>query len=152
MKIVETEGVWVLSAARRISISQVKDVAAELWWQIDAEIERAGMVATGPWIFTAHDLPKNGKTLFDWRICRQVLAPLVYEGRFELIHLESIVVASGMHRGTIRTLFTQGYAPLLTAITELRHAFSGESREIYHRYDGPNASYHEVEIQFGLAY
>ena len=152
MRIVETEDMWVLRAARRISISQVKDTAARLGPQIDAEIARAGMLASGPWIFTAHGLPQDGKTLFDWRMCRPVAAPLDYEGPFELIYLESIIAASGMHRGPIRTLFTQGYAPLLASITGSRHAFSGESREIYHRFDGPHSTYHEVEIQFGLAY
>jgi hypothetical protein len=32
-----------------------------------------------------------------------------------------------------------------------RHNFSGESREIYHRWAGHGARYHEIEIQFGLA-
>ena len=152
MNVTETNDMWVLSARRRLSIGQVKAAGAELSPLIDAEIAKAGMTACEPWIFVAHNLPRDGKTLFDWRICRPVVAPLPYEGTFELLHLEPIMVASATHRGPIRTLFTQGYAPLVAAITNSRHTFSGESREVYRRFNGPGAGYQEIEIQFGLSY
>tara|TARA_R110002020_G_scaffold238194_1_gene450635 strand:+ start:1235 stop:1693 length:459 start_codon:yes stop_codon:yes gene_type:complete len=152
MKIVETEDLWVLSQSRRLTIPQVKAAAAEICPQIDAEISRLGMNAHEPWVFVSVNLPKDGKTLFDWRCCRPISKPASYGGSFELLHLEPIMVAARMHQGPIRTLFTQGYAPLVKAIEESRHEFSGESRELYHRYDGPKAGYQKIEIQFGLAY
>ncbi|WP_354042066.1 hypothetical protein [Devosia sp. UYZn731] len=152
MKIIETEDLWVLVRSRRLTIPQVKAAAAEMCPQIDFEIERSGMIGTGPWIFLSHNLPKDGKTLFDWRCCRPVSRPTDYEGRCELLHLEPIMVATYMHQGPIRTLFTQGYAHLVREIEASRHEFSGESRELYHHYDGPKAGYHKIEIQFGLAY
>jgi len=152
MQIVETEDLWVLSQSRRLTIPQVKAAAAEICPQIDAEISRLGMSAGEPWIFVSHNLPRNAKTPFDWRCCRPVCRPDFYDGPFELLHLEPIMVAAQMHLGPIRTLFTQGYAPLVKAIEESRHAFSGESRELYHHYDGPQAGYQKIEIQFGLAY
>ncbi len=152
MRIVETDDMWVLSCARRLAIPQVKGAAAELCPAIDAEIERAGMTAKEPWVFIAENLPKNGKTLFEWRCCRPIAEPLDYDGPFELLHLEPIMVASAIHLGPVRTLFSQGYAPLVRAIEESRHAFSGESRELYHQYDGPKAGYQKIEIQFGLSY
>lgn len=152
MKLLETDDMWVLSCARWLTIPEVKAASAQLCPVIDADIERAGMVAQEPWIFVAENLPKNGKTPFNWRCCRPVVAPAEYKGEFDLLHLEPIMVASATHQGPIRTLFTQGYAPLVRAIEESRYAFSGESRELYHRYDGPQANYQKIEIQFGLAY
>lgn len=152
MHIVETEDLWVLSQSRRLTIAQVRAAAAEICPQIDAEIKRSGLIAREPWIFVAHNLPRNGTTTFDWRCCRPVSRPAAYDGPFALLHLEPIMVATRTHQGPIRTLFTQGYAPLVEAIEESRHAFSGESRELYHHYDGPKAGYQKIEIQFGLAY
>lgn len=152
MKIVETEDLWVLSQSRRLTIPQVKAAAAEICPQIDADIKRLGLTPGDPWVFVSYNLPKDGKTPFNWRCCRPILKPASYDGPFELMHLEPIMAAVQVHQGPIRTLFTQGYAPLIKAIEQSRHAFSGESRELYHSYDGPKAGYQKIEIQFGLAY
>ncbi|KSV71541.1 hypothetical protein N185_04830 [Sinorhizobium sp. GW3] len=141
----------MLSIARRLTIPEVKTESAVLAPVIEAEMKRAGLTPAGPWIFVAKDLPKNAKTLFDWRICRPVTGGKPYRGELELIELESIMVASTLHQGPMRSLFTQGYAPLVAAVEISRHNFSGESREIYHRWSGQGARYHEIEIQFGLA-
>ncbi|GLR49453.1 hypothetical protein KYK30_03240 [Shinella yambaruensis] len=64
------------------------------------------------------------------------------EARVELRHLEPTIVASRVHQGSLRTLFTQGYAPLVAEIKLSRHVFSGESREVYHGWNGPGAACH----------
>ena len=151
MNIVETQDMWVLSAARRICIRDVAAVSAELYPDMMAEVEELSLTVTGPWIFIANELPRDGKTLFDWRICLPIERPLTYSGQCELMHLEPIIVASALHRGSLRTLFSKGYGPLVSEIERSRHVFSGESREIYHDWRGPGSSYHLIEIQFGLA-
>jgi hypothetical protein len=151
MLIKETDAMRVLSIGRRLTIPDVKTESAMLAPLIEAEMGRAGMMPAGPWIFIANDLPKNAKTPFDWRICRPVTGGKDYRGALDLIELEPIMVASTLHQGPMRSLFTQGYAPLVAKIEMSRHNFSGESREIYHRWAGQGARYHEIEIQFGLA-
>ncbi|MGF6173931.1 hypothetical protein [Ensifer sp. 4252] len=151
MNIRETDAMRVMSIARRITIPDVRHAAAELAPLIEAEIGRAGLTPAGPWIFIAQNLPKNATTAFDWRICRPVEGGKDYHGALDMITLEPIMVASALHQGPMRSLFTQGYAPLVEKIEMSRHNFSGESREIYHRWAGPGARYHEIEIQFGLA-
>lgn len=151
MNIVETPDMWVLSAARRISLRDVAPVSAELAPVMMAEVEDLGLTVAGPWIFIGHNLPRNGKTPFDWRICLPIQLPVAYAGRFELMHLEPIMVASALHRGSLRTLFSKGYGPLVAEIERSRHVFSGESREVYHDWRGAGAPYHLIEIQFGLA-
>lgn len=151
MNIKETDAIRVVSIARKITIADVRHAAAELAPLIEAEIERTGLRPAGSWIFIAQNLPRNAGTLFDWRICRPVEGGRDYRGPLDLIELEPIMVASALHQGPMRSLFTQGYAPLVEKIEMSRHNFSGESREIYHRWAGPGARYHEIEIQFGLA-
>ncbi|MNY65029.1 hypothetical protein D3C86_2022320 [compost metagenome] len=77
--------------------------------------------------------------------------PADYHGKVELIHLEPIMVASRVYQGSLRTLFTQGYAPLIAELDRSRYIYSGESREIYHGWNGAGSFYHRIEIQFGLA-
>lgn len=151
MNIVETLDMWVLSAARRICIRDVAAVSAELSPVMMAEVEELGLVVAGPWVFIANNLPRDGKTPFDWRICLPIERPPAYSGRFELAHLEPIIAASALHRGSLRTLFSKGYGPLISDIERSRHVFSGESREVYHDWRGPGSPYHLIEIQFGLA-
>lgn len=151
MQIKETPDMWVLRLCRRLRIPEVKQAAAECAPLIERQIEEAGLNADGPWLFVSHHLPKNGKTPFDWEICRPVTRPVAYTGSIELCHFEPIMVAARVHQGPLRTLFTQGYAPLVAEIEMSRHHFSGESREVYHDWRGPGAPYHRVEIQFGLS-
>lgn len=151
MNIVETPDMWVLSAARRLSIRDVATVSSELSPLMMAEAEDLGLTTSGPWVFIAYNLPRDGSTLFDWRICLPIQPPAAYAGRFELLRLEPIIAASALHRGSLRTLFSKGYGPLVREIEQSRHIFSGESREVYHDWRGPGAPYHLIEIQFGLA-
>lgn len=152
MDIKETETMLVVSLARRLTIPEVRSAALEITAAIDEEIERYGLEVAGPWVFVSQHLPKDSKTAFDIRFCRPVVDADGYEGPFMLARLEPIMVASAMHQGTMRTLFTQGYAPLVRDIEFSRHAFSGESREVYHQWAGQYGRYHRIEIQFGLAY
>jgi len=152
MDIKETEAMLVVSVARRLTIPEVRLAALEITAAIDAEIERRGLAIAGPWLFVSQHLPKDSRTVFDIRFCRPIVDAGGYEGSFTLERLEPIMVASAMHQGTMRTLFTQGYAPLVQDIEVSRHAFSGESREIYHQWAGQGGRYHRIEIQFGLAY
>lgn len=151
MKIHPTEDMHVLSIARRLTIPDVASAAAELSAVIEAERERAGLAAAGPWTFIAHALPRDSKTAFDWRICLPVAGAAAYDGRLDVLHLEPVMVASATHLGPVRTLFTQGYAPLLRAISETRHHLSGQSREIYPDWRGGKARYNRIEIQFELS-
>ncbi|CAN7472830.1 hypothetical protein ASC89_17285 [Devosia sp. Root413D1] len=152
MDIKETEAMVVLSTSRRLTIAAIKQVSPEITGQLDAEIARSGLEIAGPWVFVARNLPRDSKTEFELRFCRPVRRADGYDGPFAVAHLEPIMVASAMHQGSMRTLFTEGYAPLVAAIEASRHVFSGESREIYHQWAGQGGRYHRIEIQFGLDY
>ncbi|UYQ70457.1 hypothetical protein OF122_10195 [Pelagibacterium flavum] len=151
MEIKETQDLWVLRERSRLRIPDVKNSAAKYAVTIDEQIMEAGLEIDGPYLFISHNLPKDSKTFFDWEICRPVKKTERYEGKLELAHLEPIMVASKVHQGSLRTLFTKGYASLIAELDMSRYIYSGESREIYHGWSGPGASYHNIEIQFGLA-
>lgn len=153
MMISETDAFKAVTATRRLAIRDVKDAAAELSPKIEIEIGNGGLTMAGPWIFIAQNLPHDGKTQFDWMICCPVTVPTGYRhrGAFELRDFEPVMVATRIYQGTMRGLFTRGYAPLVEEIGASRHVFAGESREIYHAWNGQKAGYHRIEIQFVLA-
>ncbi len=151
MNIKETPDLWVLREKRRLRIPDIRQVAAECAVRLQKQITEAELEADGAWLFISHNLPKDGKTFFDWEICCPVRKPAEYDGPAELIHLEPIMVASRLYQGSLRTLFTQGYAPLIAELDMSRYIYSGDSREIYHGWNGAGSSYHQIEIQFGLA-
>lgn len=152
MQIVETADMWVLRIRDRIRIPDIKASASHYAPIIEREMTDSGLAAEGPWFFVAHHLPRNSKDHFDWEICRPLKEkPSGYSGSVELCHFEPIIAASTIHQGSLRTLFTKGYATLVQEIENSRHVFSGESREIYHGWNGPGAAYQRIEIQFGLA-
>jgi hypothetical protein len=151
MEIKEAPGMQVLSAARRLTIPQVRAEAAEVTARIAAEAERLGLSANGPWMFIARDLPRDGRTLFEVRFCLPVEGTAMVAGEFELATLKAAMVASAVYQGPLRSLFTKGYAPLVAAVEASRHAFSGESREVYHQWGRDGSGYQKIEIQFGLS-
>jgi hypothetical protein len=152
MQIKETAAMRVLSSHKRLSIAEIRQVAAEVTPAIAAEAARLGLLVDGPWTFVAHGLPKDGHTLFDLRFCLPVRGDAAgTDSAFELIDLEPIMVAASTYQGPLRSLFTKGYRPLVTEIENSRHIFSGESREIYHDWGHDGAGYQKIEIQFGLA-
>lgn len=108
MEIKETPDLWVLREKKRLRIPDVKQYAAVCAVKIDAEIMEAGLEIDGPWLFISRNLPKDSKTFFDWEICRPVKKTDRYEGKLELVHLEPIMVATKVHQGSLRTLFTKG--------------------------------------------
>lgn len=151
MNIHATEDICVLSIARRLRIPEVAPTAAALAPLLEEECGRSGLEPTGPWTFISQNLPKDGKTAFDWRICLPVSGAESYDGAFELLHLAPVMVASAVHLGPVRSLFTKGYAPLLREIAGSRYHLSGQSREVYHDWRGPRAGYARIEIQFELS-
>ncbi len=96
-------------------------------------------------------MPKDGKTLFDWRICLPIERPESYVGGFDLLHLEPIIVRVRHPPGSLRTLFSRATHRLLRQSSTRDMSFSGESREVYHDWRGAGSPYHVIEIQFGLA-
>lgn len=134
----------------RLSISDIAAEAAARSSSIEEKIAASGLEPSGPWIFVSHNLPQDAETLFDWEIWRPVAGLPNEATAMEVEHIPSARVASRLFRGILAEIFTCGYLPLLTEIAGEGLALSGESREIYHQWSGPEEQA-EVEIQFVLA-
>ncbi|MCB8819937.1 hypothetical protein [Microvirga rosea] len=140
----------VLSAERTITIPMIAHASAQLCPALLREAEQHGFLIDGPWIFVSHDLPTDQHTEFRVEFCLPVSAGIPYQGNYALKSLAPILCASGRYNGPLQDLFSDGYGPLLRSITSAGHVLSGESREIYHRWQGPDLRDNQIEIQFGL--
>lgn len=150
MDIKKTDPVTVLSAERTLTIPDIASVSAELCPAMEKDAERCGLVVSGPWTFVSRGLPQDAHTAFRIEFCLPVSTRGAYDGEYTLRTLEPIRCASRPHNGPLGTLFSDGYGPLLQAAQAAGHVFSGESREIYHHWNGPDAADNVIEIQFGL--
>lgn len=150
MEIKKTEFITVLSAKRRITIAEIAAVSAELCPALMEDAEQHGLKVNGPWIFVSHSLPRDEHTAFKAEFCLPVDAAPSYQGVYVLKTLEPILCASRHYEGPLRSLFTDGYGPLLRTIDAAGHVLSDESREVYHHWRGPDAADNQIEIQFGL--
>ena len=150
MEIKKTDFITVLSAERKITISAIAAVSTEVCSALMRDAEQHGLMVSGPWIFVFHDLPRDRDVVFRMEFCLPVSAGNAYQGRYALRALEPILCASRHHQGPLQNLFSEGYEPLLQGVNTAGYALSGESREIYHRWQGPDAADNHIEVQFGL--
>lgn len=137
----------VLEERRTLALSEVGNIAASVCSTLSARAAALGLTVTGPTIFVAHGLPKDPDTLFPLSFCLPV-TPEAAEGT---THLSSINAACAVYEGPLSGLFSHGYQPLLADMAEAGLTPTGESREVYHRWTGPNHDDNRIEIQFAVA-
>ena len=143
MDIRTIEATPVLCRRGRLTLAQIGAEAARAYPDLYAEARTRGLPVHGPAILAAHDVPQDPNSAFDVEFCLPVAAP---EGE----HLPHLRCASLMYEGPLAELFTRGYQPLLQAIAEAGLRASGESREVYHVWHGPESPANRIEIQIGI--
>lgn len=143
MEIKDVAPLSVVRQHRRLTLPEVGPAAAAAAAAVTAAAEAAGLSAAGPWIFAAHGLPRDKVTSFDLDYCLPVTGGT---DRLPALHC-----AAQVYEGPLSGLFSDGYAPLLAAIAAAGLRPTGESREVYHRWEGPDSAANRVEIQIAVA-
>lgn len=142
----------VLYAEQELSIPEVGAYGEKYGAEIMEEVEKYGFRVVGPWIFISYNLPKNGKDRYRIEFCLPIANGEAYAGgKFAIKTLSRFSCAFVEYKGRLRHLFTKGYQPLVREIVAAKLDFTGESREIYHVWTGPNSLENRIEIQFGIA-
>jgi hypothetical protein len=90
-------------------------------------------------------MPRDTHTEFDLDFCLPVASD-------EPPALPALCCARLMYEGPLAELFTGGYQPLLQAMAAAGLRASGESREIYHAWHGPESADNQIEIQIGIVH
>lgn len=134
----------VLSCRRRLRLPEIGLHAPRVYADLHARARSRGFAADGPPVFVARDMPTDAQTLFDMDFCLPVKGG-------DLPLLPPLRCARAIHEGPLAGLFVRGYQPLLQAIALAGLRMSGESREVYHAWHGPESPDNRIEIQIGLA-
>lgn len=146
------EPMTVLCAAQELTIPEVGIYGEKFGAEIMAEVEKYGLRVVGPWVFISFNLPKNGKDRYTAEFCLPIENGEAYAGsRFCIKSLSSFSCACAEYNGKLRQIFTKGYQSLVREIVAAKMNFTGESREVYHTWIGPNSPENRIEIQFGVA-
>jgi effector-binding domain-containing protein len=145
------EPMTVLYAAQELTIPEVSIYGEKYGAEIMDEVENYGLRIVGPWVFISYNLPKNGKERYTTEFCLAIGNGEIYiGGRFSIKSLGTFSCAFTDYSGKLRHLFTKGYQPLIREIVTAKLDFTGESREVYHKWVGPNSPENRIEIQFGV--
>lgn len=154
-----TPTIHVLRRSQRLRLPEIAAAAGPLCAELYAQAQVSGLAIDGPPIFIATGLPDDAQTPFDWAACLPVAGaqrvsvgqPDMPSGPQELAVLPPLSCARTVYVGPLVGLFTRGYQPLLQAIAEAGLRTSGESREVYHVWHGPDSPDNRIEIQIGIA-
>lgn len=145
MDIHTTEAIAVLRRKGRMTIPQIGEQAALAYEALYAEAMARQLVVNGPPLFVAQSMPRDAHTEFDLDFCLPVASD-------EPPALPALCCARLMYEGPLAELFTGGYQPLLQAMAAAGLRASGESREIYHAWHGPESADNQIEIQIGIVH
>ncbi|GAB6261213.1 hypothetical protein [Photobacterium sp. R1] len=152
MQIKETHTGQVLSVRRRLIISEIGPASVDSCRFIQDIIDKSNLHVTGPWHFIAYNLPQDNHTEFDIDFCLPVSGECdeYLNEEVQARGLTRFQCASAVYEGSLDHLFEQGYQPLVKDIVEQELSFTGESREVYHTWCGPDSDKNVVEIQIGV--
>ncbi|GIZ11063.1 AraC family transcriptional regulator [Pseudomonas sp. NCCP-436] len=143
MNIQHIEAISVLQQQHRLNIAQIGERAAAALAELQADAAARGMEISGPPIFQAQQMPQDAQCEFSLAFCLPVSGKTAQQ-------LPALRCASRIYQGALDGLFSEGYEPLLAAITAAGLRPSGESREVYHCWHGPQSADNRIEIQIGL--
>ncbi|MDO2949351.1 GyrI-like domain-containing protein [Aeromonas simiae] len=146
MEIITLPERTVLAQTHTLTLAEVGLRSAATCPALEQRARQLGLTIDGPWQFVAEGLPERADHPFTLRICLPV------QGEHPaLTRLPACRCARRLYQGPLNALFEQGYQPLLAAIRAQGLPLSGESREVYHHWAGPDSPDNRIEIQFVLA-
>ena len=72
-----------------------------------------------------------------------------YDGKYKFKELQGFKCASTVHNGSINEM-GETYKKFMPQLFSNGHKINDESREVYHKYVGPDSAENVTEIQIGL--
>ena len=152
MKTKTVNGVDVIYGTECVSIAEAGKISAQVTVLIQAEVEKHGLDICGDWIFISYGRDGDPSKKIVHEFCLPVANTAGYKGSFKSKRLADFFCAYCDYKGDMspRMLGGKGYGPLVSEIIAASKEFTGESREVYHKWISPKSKENEFEIQFGI--
>jgi effector-binding domain-containing protein len=142
-----TSEVKVLCASETLSIPEIGAWAERLWPLMRAEMSKYGLAQSGPTTFVSYGREGPLSHAFRHDFCIPVSGDGDYGGALKLTTLPAVEHASAWIEGPFTPeSLERAYTACLDRIRGLGRTPSGESREVYHLWSGPDSPDNRVEI------
>lgn len=140
----------VMYVSQQTTIPQVGAVASEHCAAMLAEVESLGLNSNGQFIFVSHGIPQDHTTRFTLDLCLPATKPAHYTGKYRFKELSPFDCANIEVHGPLSNLFSHGYGPLIRELHANNVRLSGQSRELYLEWYGPDSCSNRIELQIGV--
>ena len=114
------------------------------------EIEKLDLKPTAPMIFEYTEADGELDTEMGLCIAVPIENPTKYEGEFKIGELSGMKCAEATYVGPIHDIGSKGHEPLIQNIMEAGLKFTDRCREVYTKWEGPDAVDNITEIQMEI--
>ena len=141
----------VLMASFKSSLKDLMTKVCTLPDDIMEESQSLALEITGNLMFIYHGADGNPDKELKIDVALPVKMPTSYSGKHTLAQLTAFESFDAVYVGNMTDLGTQGYEPMMQAMSEQRINVSDVCREIYNVWEGPESENNEIVLQIGVA-
>ena len=114
------------------------------------EIEKLALTPTAPMIFEYTEVDGEPDTEIGLCIAVPINNPVKYEGEFTIGELSGIKCVETTYVGPIHDIGAKGHEPFIKELMEAGLKFTDRCREVYTKWEGPDAEDNITEIQMEI--
>ncbi len=117
---------------------------------LEDEISKQKLNPTGPSIFVYINCTNDPKLPFQLTICQPIETPSDYSGTLDLKTLAEFSCVEKTYTGSMDTLGSNGWEPLMGSIMKDQTDITNEMREVYTEWVSLESEENIIELQVGL--
>lgn len=146
------KSIQVLCVCEYLTLQEIGERSERLCSDMAKEIEKYKLRISGPWIFVSYGRDGNYNTRFRHEYCIPIDNTENYKGDFQIKTLPETECAFITYQGDLseENFGKKGYSLLVDSVIKSGRNFTGESREVYHKWISPESQNNIIEIQFGI--
>jgi effector-binding domain-containing protein len=150
MKVQKIEAFTAICVVNEATISTIPEKAEQANAMIADEVARFGLQVVGPTVFRYTNMSQDMSKPFTLTIALPIANAEAYEGDLTIHAYEQISAVTSHYTGPIKDLAAKGYDPMMGYIKQNGLTMIDDCREVYHRWDGPDADTNDIELQIGV--
>lgn len=149
MNIQTSNAVSIIAIELQTKLNDIVKDVGELPEKLAGDLISQGIVPTGPMQFLYSGMSEDPEAPFQLRIALPVSKAKAegYQGPYSVERLEPFKFVETVLYGDIAQLGDKCYYPLIGEITKAGLTMTGEGREVYQNFDGPQSADNETRVQ-----
>ena len=156
MNIQTNDPMTVISVKKTATLNTLTDIVGNTPVQMLVDMEAHDIEATGPMIFIYRGVNGDPDAPFELEVSVPVSDNAFqlrdYSGRYSVNTIEAFRYVERTYLGPVDGLGKEGYEPLFIDMAKAGIEPSGEAREVYMNWVGPESPDNRTDIQVGVAH